>query len=124
MLRLQGPSEIYAHRGVHSPETYRAAAERAGELLDRDLPLYAHVSEGRWVADCPCCNAGIAIHPEWPNAYCFGCHAAFSDIRIPSDWPEVERLLMLRPVPRNRNFRRHESVVHLIHENVAHGVEI
>ncbi len=112
-----------------------------------ELVAYARVCWGRWVADCPrpgCSQAehfgadpmsghigglsGQAFRCGTEGVTC-GCGRA-----VPSGcglvcrvvWPEniagIERLLMLRPVPQNRNWSPGEELADLMVENTAMGI--
>lgn len=113
-------------------------AQRRGRLLIEDpRALSAYVSAGRWVADCPSCAAGIAIHPEWSVAVCLGltCHRVYRSLVVPDDWCEIEAVLAVRPVVHQHWFdettrsRREgravriprETIADLVRENEAHG---
>lgn len=74
------------------------AAKRGRQPVDDQRALDPYVSLGRWVADCPHCNSGIAIHPEWSIAACLGCHRVFRDIRMPAAWKQIDEVLAFRPV--------------------------
>lgn len=87
------PSTVAEYEAVAS-----LRAQKVGRRVTEDgRQLEAYVSGGLWVADCPHCNAGIAIHPEWGRAYCLGCHRMFADIAMPAEWPAIEAALAVRP---------------------------
>lgn len=63
-------------------------------------PLQARVERGQWIADCECGGATF-VDPEWPFTFCFSCRANNGHIRpvqFPSDWKEIEKMLLARPV--------------------------
>ena len=120
--------------GVSTASEYRAwvqarpqAPEGVGAKVDPIAPpVVAYINEGRWVADCPDCNAGMMLLPGAP----FLCGLCFN-VRIGSYsrlvvWPanpaEIEAVLLLRPMAINRNWRPGETVWTLLAENVEHGV--
>lgn len=127
-----------------TPDAYVALAARRAAQVGRALvedprPVEAYVSAGQWVADCPQCGAGIAIHPEWPVAACFGvgCHRVFRTITVPATWRAIEAILMVRPrraqhwlsssvrsrvVGQGRVVLPAESLADLARENLAHGL--
>lgn len=99
--------------------------------------LIPRANWGRWIVDCPRCTSALAIDPEWgwtnfrertiyDREYfeCWDC-----GYRGEVDWPpdeliySVERLLMMRPDPKNRNFDpKAETINELMWENGAHGI--
>jgi hypothetical protein len=102
------------------------------------LTAVAYVNLGYWVADCPrpfCTGAehfggrvnglGMAELGGLTDAG-FTCKAC--GLQCPAQWPasdhrvEVERILMERPNPRNRNWLPGETVFTLLAENIAHGI--
>jgi hypothetical protein len=103
-------------------EAHRKGLLRRPEVRRSDAPLTAYVSDGRWVADCPDCGAGISVDPEWPLAGCFECFRLFSALVVPPRWREIEAALEARPKPATRNWLPRESVADLLVENAAHGV--
>jgi len=92
---------------------------------------------GRWIVDCPHCSSALMIDPEWgwvePRSTvhhdrgwfrCWDC-----GITAEIEWPpdelifSAERLLMMRPDPKNRNFDpRTETLNDLMFENGAQGI--
>src|SRR6476619_6915198 len=94
--------------------------------------LIPRANWGRWIVDCPHCTSALAIDPEWgwvnPRErtvhdreffQCWDC-----GVRAEVMWPpddlikSVERLLMMRPDPKNRNFDpKTETVNELMWEN-------
>lgn len=65
-------------------------------------PVLARIWQGQWIADCECGGASF-IDPEDPFFFCFGCGNRANGNRprpvtVPSDWKEIEALLLERPV--------------------------
>lgn len=122
---MRKPHEVLKGR-PETPDAYmsllmqKAQRNRARVRLS-STALVAYVSDGRWVADCPSCNAGIAIHPEWHVAGCFECYTQYQRITVPGQWQDVEVALQPRPL-RNQNWLPHETVSDLRIENAARGV--
>src|SRR5437773_1564448 len=90
----------------------------------------AYADFGRWVVMCgrpDRCSAAIGpdegFRPFIPGFICPECGAPTEVI-----WPEpamlqgVERLLMMRPHPKNRNWRPGETLIDLMVENGQHGI--
>lgn len=108
-MKLAGPPQVFAHMGVRNEASYVSAHLRfiTGRGLD-PRPLEgrpeAYVSEGRWVADCPECNAGISVAPGW-KACCYGCGATFAGAKFPRNWEAIEAKLERLPV-REQDWRR------------------
>lgn len=64
--------------------------------------LTPHVSDGRWVVDCPCGSAGLASS-EWNVGICADC-GTIHPLRFPRDREAVEAELLARPSPLQRHF--------------------
>jgi hypothetical protein len=88
-----------------------------------NAPKTAYIDLGRWVIDCDC-GAGNATDPEWGIACCFACGAVHVSVVFPEDRTEVERILLLRPESKTRNWKpqQGETAVLLAEENQAHGL--
>lgn len=87
--------------------TLKAMAIRAGlglrtQLTRSSTTLPAHVSDGRWVVDCPCGSAGLASH-EWGVGICVDCGTIHA-VAFPVQRKAVEETLLARPNPANRHF--------------------
>lgn len=104
---IGGPRECLR---VDSREAYlRKAKEirvalglRDPELRPGTETLTPHVSDGRWVVDCPCGSAGLASH-EWNIGICVDC-GTIHPLRFPRDRAAVEAELLARPHPLQRHF--------------------
>ena len=83
-------------------------------------PVYAYVSEGRWVADCDECN-GAEFVVEDREMVCGTC-GAVSDVVWPDDVAGIELVLNRRQKMNTRNFLPGETVDMLRAENKQHGV--
>jgi hypothetical protein len=115
-------------RGPHS--VHGAASEAHYEQLQlimlsghglkprvRTATLAAYVNDGRWVADCPECNAGISVWPGW-KPRCFGCGAVYAGAEFPAESEAIESVLVLRR-HENQNWKLAQPVAELEKENVA-----
>lgn len=114
------------------------ASKRGRALIVDPATLQAIVEFGRWIALCPYCNAGIAIHPAWAFAGCLGCWHVFASIEVPADWQDIERVLLPRPMGnqywytgtvRSRFFGGgrtlpSETLEDLLGENAARGLPV
>jgi len=104
------------------------------------------VNDGRWVAFCkrPDCNAAEQLWLDAPRyrrdehgqafghpygitsvgiLHCGNCGLT-SEVELPKDMNEIERLLGRRPVPQTRHWKPGESVADLRTENLLHEVGI
>ena len=66
--------------------------------FDTGVTVIAYVSDGRWVADCVRCRAGVACWPQNPRACCLACGSTY-DVMFP-DPPVIaaaEIVLAVRP---------------------------
>lgn len=85
----------------------------------------AHASMGRWVARCSLCGAGTPPQIRFSTSAfeCVEC-GTVTEIVWPSEKMRqgIERLLMMRPNPVNRNWLPGETLHDLIWENGTHGI--
>ena len=99
--------------------------------------LIPRANWGRWIVDCPHCSSALMIDPEWgwvePRSQTFHPRDFFEcwdcGTRAEVEWPpdelifSAERLLMMRPDPKTRNFDpKSETLNDLMWENGAHGI--
>lgn len=88
-------------------------------LLDGTVAGYAN--HGRWVADCPSCNAAQVIDPDDPRFWCPFCSLGWRTITFAADHRSVDEVLSERAEPENRNWWPHETVADLRTENRTQG---
>lgn len=70
----------------------------------------AYVSGGKWVADCPGCNGGIAVWPDNPRGACLDCGTIYRvDHPSAADAERAIELLSVRPDPVTRSWHRHQG---------------
>lgn len=88
--------------------------------------LVARVDSNSWLSDCPSCNAGVAIEPEWGIACCFSCGAVFRNIVVPDaeTREQIEDALLARPFAPVRTWLPTESVADLHEQNLVRGLPI
>ena len=122
------PMLSMALRRVMSEDAFVAKADRAaskagGRARADGRTLIATLNHGRWVALCPNCNAGIAIHPAWTKAACLGdgCHRVYAAVTVPENWREIEEIVVMRDV-KNRNWQPGESADLLRADNISGGL--
>lgn len=130
---------MYGAVRLDTPEQIRAAwDERArGFFVEREFesgladmtvgtPVVAYINEGRWVADCPECNGGIAVWPGMPDACCYDSgHVWTVTFPAVAEIGQAEALLEHRAEPRTRNWiPAAETIDDLKAENVLRGVPI
>jgi hypothetical protein len=95
--------------------------------VDLVLPgvTYAYANHGRWVADCShaaYCDAAAHLD-RFQDGFICECGRSTEVV-----WPAVdmvagvERLLSMRPNPKNRNWRPGETLIDLMTENAIHGI--
>ena len=83
----------------------------------------AYANRGRWVAECFYCPQAVSLEKMQPGFRCPDCDAA-NEV----EWPSVdmvrgvERLLLMRPSPKNQNWLPGETLHDLLAENLEHGV--
>jgi hypothetical protein len=87
--------------------------------------MYAYANFSRWVADCGYpmyCDGAMELN-RFQDGFICECGRATTVV-----WPDVamvegvERLLSMRPNPKNRNWRPGETLIDLMAENALHGV--
>lgn len=123
---------------------YRRAVERFSDVTARNADIasptidwnkvkgsiFAYVNHGRWVAECPHCYSALIVTPDEPFfcAECFnaGSGGALFEVVFPDEKPEIEALLLLRPLikglPITRNWLLGETLDMLRAENIVNGV--
>lgn len=119
VLRVRTPMEL--------AQRHRKAMDEAGTKAHaRSEDLVAYVNHGRWLADCPLCNSGIALDAELPAALCFDCGAVFARVMwpTPEDKAAIEAALERRPRRAVQNWRPGEAVLSLLAENLEHMGEL
>lgn len=87
---------------------------------------YAEAYFGAWIARCPSpwCDSAMQVDRGQVEFHCGGLGGCGwgAPIQWPADPDGVETLLLMRPAPRNRNWRPGESLQDLLAENLAHGI--
>lgn len=112
-------SRLAGHGGFANRDGDDVALEVTGEQTA------AYVSDGRWVANCPACNGGIAVWVGMPDGCCYDCGRVWL-IVFPAakDVARAEVVLDKRPGG-NRHWRpdKGETVDDLKAENAVRGVD-
>jgi len=123
--RLRGPAATIGTETIAAYEARVVAqASAKGLRITVDVrTLIAYVNGGRWVANCPHCNSGIAVHPDWRYAACLDCLHTYAAITVPGDRVAVEDALAVRPV-NNQNCLPTETAAQLHDENTRRGYGI
>jgi hypothetical protein len=89
------------------------------------------VNWGRWVANCPAPDCSNAEHYGVDGGYPGGLgrevfRCSYCGLLCPVQWPpltaDIERLLVMRPVPATRNWLPGETLLDLMVENLRHGI--
>ncbi len=87
-------------------------------LVETGRRVYAYVNAGRWVADCPVDNGGIACWDGNPDGACLDCGSGFM-VGFPGNVDEIVDVVEGRPEA-NRNWTPGETVAMLAAENLVH----
>lgn len=89
----------------------------------------AYVDKGNWWAKCPARDCwGIEfVDPAAPLFFCCSClNREFGGaplwVEFPPEQAEIERLLLRRPNPLNRNWRPHNTLADLRVDNAINGI--
>lgn len=120
---------LFDQRDIHRATTVNQvrarwaehAAKHRLELVADDRTVAAYVNYGRWVADCPECNGGIACWDQNPAGCCLDCGHIFT-VEFPADADAATRVLAKRTRPANRNWRPDQQDVDALRrENTLMG---
>lgn len=82
----------------------------------------AYVNHGRWVCDCPACNAGWLVRPEAPQSLFDAKGRPYERCRcgtpiavqFPAEKAAIDAALAERRLDVNRNWYPHETVIDLL----------
>ena len=114
-----------------------AALLRMNPFSRDKLRLTPRANWERWIVDCAACSSALTVDPEWgwydPHNQAFHDREFFRcwdcGRTEEIEWPPddlvfgAERLLMMRPDPKTRNFDPlTETLNDLMWENGAHGI--
>lgn len=124
-MLLKGPREVVGWQSEdHMLAAIVARAQRRGFRVTRDpRQLVAYVNEGRWLVDCPRCNNGIPVSPDWSIAGCRACGRVYSAVVFPSEFHIIEALLHERDFE-HQQWKPGESVKALRDENELMAVPV
>lgn len=93
-----------------------------------DHPVLARLHRNQWIADCPDCKGTQFVWLDEPLFLCVSCWnamagGAWRPIVLPQNRAEIERVMLARPLPHNRNWGEDPdmSMDDYRAENVAHG---
>lgn len=104
----------------------RRRGDNSRDLRESSKVVLAYISGGKWVADCPTCNGGIAAWVDNPRGACLDCGTIY-DVKFPpaADVAEAIDVLSARPDPLTRSWlvQKGETVADLIAENERYLVE-
>lgn len=84
----------------------------------------AEIARSSWRVECPFCKEAFVYEPGEPF-FCPNCLMVSNEgcamsVIMPESRAEIERILLLRPVPETRNWTT-ETVAELLIENLEHG---
>lgn len=122
-MALHGPATILRADDYATYQQRHAAFARDRKEVPtaRGDSITVYANEGRWLADCPYCNAGMTTQQDWPDIRCFGCSGIYATVV----WPDaetakdIEAELLMRPM-KFQNWIPGESVAQLARENLDH----
>lgn len=98
---------VYMNHGrwvARCPRPYCTNAEQFGQCQDGTV---GGLAEGRFRCRLEQGGCGLTCHAQWPDAELI---------------PQVEQLLLARPVPATRNWEPGETLSDLLGENFEHGI--
>lgn len=122
-MKLSGPRAVLgcADRDGYVRRYDEFVRLRGHKPAERTEPLVMYVNEGRWVADCTHCRAGVTGEPDWPDVRCLGCGSVHTNVVWPDAFDDIEGELEVRPVA-NQHWLASETVEDLSAQNVERGV--
>lgn len=98
----------------------RRHGDNSTDLRETRKTVRAYISGGKWIADCPNCNGGVAAWRGNPRGACLDCGSIYR-VNFPTRAEEKQavELLAARPDPLTRSWHRHtgETVDELAAEN-------
>lgn len=98
-------------------------APTRSQPLEAEDSIPAYVNEGRWVADCPACNGGMATSPEHAHSFCADCGTIYAVEHPPAGLIRQAENVLQHRQPRNRNWLPdREDIPDLQAENVLRGL--
>lgn len=129
--KMRGGLEAYVLNFVRA-EHGETVAKDAGAFVHNPATssqaVRALVNGGRWIVRCSSCSGAQFASRSDRRFFCSSClNHANNNRWIGVEWPDdasiqrIERALMLRPNPANRNWEPGESVADLDRENGLHG---
>jgi hypothetical protein len=99
-----------------------------GSHVATDAPIQACVNAGRWIVRCPDCPGAAFVWIEQPLYFCASCFNGAVGNRwrpvllLPVEQrTAIERALLKRPLPQNRNWEPWETLEMLERDNEQHG---
>lgn len=122
-MKLIGPSGVLGtvDECAYEARQRRLVTARGNLISESPTAITAFVSEGRWVADCPCCGSGISLHRDWRAGRCYLCGAVYATVLWPVDFDAIEDALVVRLRRSTQNWAPSETCEMLINENLSHG---
>ena len=105
----------------------RWAIDPRWEVGKRVPPVYAWVNQGSWAANCEC-GGSLIVEPDEPYI-CPDCVNAYwggkaRKVVFPKDREEIEKVLLNRPFPKNRNWLLTETANDLKRQNIEKGDKV
>lgn len=121
-------AEVVLHpRSIHQRNAARYGV-KLKDLTDVDeTPIKARLNHGRWIAECPDCKGAEFVHVDEPLFLCANClNAAVGNkwrtVTVPNNRVSIERIMLARPMPMNRNWKPGETLGRLKAENRERGL--
>lgn len=123
-MGLYGPATVLRtpDYAVYCARHLAFATDRQQLPTKRAGTIAVYANEGRWLADCPYCNAGMISDQAWPDIRCFGCSSIYALVAWPEQVGDIEAELLVRPIT-FQNWKTGESLAQLSRENLDHGFE-
>lgn len=98
--------------------------------IDVSVAAQTRVTDGYWLVDCPWCDGAPQFASRKDHRFfCVECGnveagGKWIPVTWPTNWAEIEEVLLQRPDPRTRTWLPTETVEDLRWENREHGGEL
>jgi len=119
-LRMLDGSRLTMPEHYFAWQVERLAQKDVARAWPCDLQVPSRIEHGRWVATCINCRTSAYVQPEWCLSCCSECGCQMRRVDIPTNYQQIERVLLERPNRENQNWLPGETLDDLLRENKEH----